>query len=240
VSKEGRKNLNRGKGEFYYIESLLNSNSKMREWSRVGAEKDFAGVEYLSIRDAPLFEGMECNSSWTSYKSFRNICITGYTTIRPLPTYPPPSQKLYLKLPQSTPHSYLQKPANMGNLKRPYPPEVTASESEQLLSTIKDWSVAHGLTVRPPLSLVSADADPHGVLATTAPVTLFPSPFPRVCFEQAKSIQSAYNQLYASISQDEEFLKDIIQEYVRPSSRYCFRLSSSPRFCLNDAIRTGS
>ena len=95
-----------------------------------------------------------------------------------------------------------------------YPPNLTPSESEQLLSTIKDWSVAHGLTVRPPLSVVSAEADPHGVLATTAPVTLFPSPFPQVCFDRAKNIQKAYNRLYASIARDEEFLRDIVREYA--------------------------
>ena len=94
----------------------------------------------------------------------------------------------------------------------PYPPNLARLEAEQLLSTIKDWSIAHGLAVRPPLTVVSAEADPHGILATTAPVTLFPSPFPRICFEQAKSIQKAYNKLYASIAQDEEFLRDIVQE----------------------------
>jgi len=93
-----------------------------------------------------------------------------------------------------------------------YPPNLTASESEQLVSTIKDWSIANGLAVRPPLALVKADADPHGVLATTAPVTLFPSPFPRECFEQAKSIQRSYNKLYAAIAQDQEFLGNIVQE----------------------------
>lgn len=93
-----------------------------------------------------------------------------------------------------------------------YPPELTPSEASQLVATVKDWSIAHGLAVRPPPSLLAEDADPHGVLATTAPVTLFPSPFPRVCFEQAKSVQKAYNQLYASISQDEQFLTDMAQE----------------------------
>ncbi len=93
-----------------------------------------------------------------------------------------------------------------------YPPSLAPSEAQELLSTIKDWSIAHGLAVRPPLTVVSAAADPHGILATTAPVTLFPSPFPRVCFEQAKSIQKAYNKLYASIAQDEDFLRDIVQE----------------------------
>jgi hypothetical protein len=93
-----------------------------------------------------------------------------------------------------------------------YPPTLTASESEQLLSTIKDWSIANGLAVRPPLSLVKSESDPNGILATTAPVTLFPSPFPRVCFDQAKSIQRSYNKLYAAISQDEIFLGSIVQE----------------------------
>jgi hypothetical protein len=93
-----------------------------------------------------------------------------------------------------------------------YPPTLTAAESEQLLSTIKDWSIANGLAVRPPLSLIKVDFDPHGILATTAPVTLFPSPFPRVCFEQAKSIQKSYNKLYAAIARDEKFLGSIVQE----------------------------
>jgi hypothetical protein len=94
----------------------------------------------------------------------------------------------------------------------PYPPDISAQESEQLLSTIRDWSIAHGLAVRPPPNFVSSETDPHGVLATTAPVTLFPSPFPRTCFEQATSVQEAYNLLYASISRDEQFLQDIVQE----------------------------
>lgn len=93
-----------------------------------------------------------------------------------------------------------------------YPPTLTSPELEQLVSTIKDWSIANGLAVRPPPSLVAAEADPQGVLATTAPVTIFPSPFPRVCFDQAKSIQRSYNALYASIAQDEAFLKDVVQE----------------------------
>ncbi len=93
-----------------------------------------------------------------------------------------------------------------------YPPEGTSAQIDHLVTLVKDWSIAHGLAVRPPPALVAAEADPHGILATTAPVTLFPSPFPRVCFEQAQAIQEAYNELYASISQDEEFLKDIVEE----------------------------
>ena len=93
-----------------------------------------------------------------------------------------------------------------------YPPKQTSDKIEHLVSLIKDWSIAHGLAVRPSPSVITTESDPHGILATTAPVTLFPSPFPRGCFDQAQSIQEAYNELYASIAQDEEFLESIVEK----------------------------
>ncbi|KAI0402638.1 hypothetical protein F4802DRAFT_347505 [Xylaria palmicola] len=93
-----------------------------------------------------------------------------------------------------------------------YPPGITAGEGARLAEVAKDWALAHGLTVRPPTAVVAAEADPHNVLATAVPVTLFPSPFPRVCFEQGIAVQKAYNELYASISQDEEFLAQMVKE----------------------------
>ncbi|KAI0905038.1 hypothetical protein F4823DRAFT_612750 [Ustulina deusta] len=93
-----------------------------------------------------------------------------------------------------------------------YPPEITANEEARLAEVAKDWALAHGLTVRPPPAVVAAEADPQSILATAVPVTLFPSPFPKVCFEQGIAVQEAYNQLYASISQDEEFLARMVTE----------------------------
>lgn len=89
-----------------------------------------------------------------------------------------------------------------------YPPQLNSNEISHLVTIIKDWSIAHGLAVRPPPAIASDEVDSHYI----APITLFPSPFPRVCFDQAQSIQETYNKLYASISQDEEFLKDIVEE----------------------------
>jgi hypothetical protein len=94
----------------------------------------------------------------------------------------------------------------------PYPPTLTTSEKEYLLSNLKDWSIAHGLAVRPVESFVSKETDPAGALATTAPVTLFPSLFPRTCFEQAKAVSKAYNELYSAISVDEAWLGEICKE----------------------------
>ncbi|KAK4893089.1 Glutathione synthetase [Elasticomyces elasticus] len=95
-----------------------------------------------------------------------------------------------------------------------YPPDLNVAEQVYLLSNLKDWSIAHGLAVRPIASYVSAETDPSGALATTAPVTLFPSLFPRVCFEQAKSVAQAYNELYSAIASDEEWLKQTVEELV--------------------------
>lgn len=93
-----------------------------------------------------------------------------------------------------------------------YPPELNDEQKQYLLSNLKDWSIAHGLAVRPAPSYVSTDKDPSVALATTAPVTLFPSLFPRICFEQAESVVRAYSELYSAIASDEAWLKEIVEE----------------------------
>ncbi|EOA89173.1 Glutathione synthetase [Exserohilum turcicum] len=95
-----------------------------------------------------------------------------------------------------------------------YPPKLSAEEEHYLLSNVKDWSIAHGLAVRPAPSFVQPLQDPSGVLASTAPVTLFPSVFPRSCFEQGLAIQKAYNELYSAIARDEPWLQSIVEELV--------------------------
>ena len=92
-----------------------------------------------------------------------------------------------------------------------YPPELNDEQREYLLSNLKDWSIAHGLAVRPTPSYVPADQDPSLALATTAPVTLFPSLFPRVCFEQARCVVKAYNEMYSAIASDEAWLQNIVE-----------------------------
>ncbi|KAK4157886.1 hypothetical protein C8A00DRAFT_11247 [Chaetomidium leptoderma] len=92
-----------------------------------------------------------------------------------------------------------------------YPPTLDdALERDRLVQTIKDWTIANGLAVRPPPAIAGNDSE--GILAMSAPVTLFPSPFPKSCFAEAEAIQTKYNELYARISQDEEFLSGLVQE----------------------------
>jgi glutathione synthase len=96
-----------------------------------------------------------------------------------------------------------------------YPPSLTPEQESYLITNAKDYSIAHGLAVRPPTSDALKQQDPAGILATTAPITLFPSLFPKVCFEQAKSVAQAYNELYSGIASDEGWLTEIVEELAR-------------------------
>ncbi|KAJ9643018.1 Glutathione synthetase [Coniosporium tulheliwenetii] len=104
-----------------------------------------------------------------------------------------------------------------------YPPDLSEEQRQFLVTSVNDWSIAHGLAVRPAPSFLDQDLGISGhdvaekasrVLAITAPLTLFPSLFPRACFEEALAIQKAYNELYAAIAQDEEWLEGIVDELI--------------------------
>ncbi|KAK5094518.1 Glutathione synthetase [Lithohypha guttulata] len=95
-----------------------------------------------------------------------------------------------------------------------YPPKVSDDQLQYLAQTVKDWTIFNGLTVRPNPSIVSEESNPNHVLATNAPVTLYPSPFPKQCFEQAEDLQKVYNELYAAIATDEEWLGEVMKELV--------------------------
>ena len=101
-----------------------------------------------------------------------------------------------------------------------YPPTTLPENLKiHLLRTTEDWSIANGLAIRPHAVhkkvLTATDVLDSAVveaLATTAPITLFPSPFPRACFKEALELQTAYNELYALIAGDEEWLEEIVRE----------------------------
>ncbi len=99
-----------------------------------------------------------------------------------------------------------------------YPPAITPEQEEYLVQSVKDWSIQHGLAVRPSPSFVSEEVNSRKVLATNAPVTLFPSPFPKSCFDNAQAIQKVYNELYAAVANDEQWLEGIAKEYDLPLS----------------------
>lgn len=91
-----------------------------------------------------------------------------------------------------------------------YPPECADGAARaHLLAAFTDYALAHGLVVRPAPTFAP---NPHNALATVAPVSLFPSLFPRPCFDQARSVQALYNAVYAAVACDVEWLDRLVTE----------------------------
>ena len=88
-----------------------------------------------------------------------------------------------------------------------WPPAQSAEQEAALLSLASDWSLSHGLVLRP---VGSAASPPSTTASIHAPYSLYPSPFPRKLFDQAKELQEIYNSLYASVTVDKDFLEDVI------------------------------
>ena len=109
-----------------------------------------------------------------------------------------------------------------------WPPEVTEAHLETLTLLATTFALSHGLLYLPvSSSSPSSSAAPAPVLATPpkftthtpaptsaihAPLTIFPTPFPRRLFTHAQHLQRAYNVLYARIAMDWTFLDTVMGE----------------------------
>ena len=87
-----------------------------------------------------------------------------------------------------------------------YPPPLSQAQLSLVLTSLTDYCLSHGITVRPQ----TPSKGNH--LASCAPVTLFPSLFPRTAWEHAVQVQTTYNLLYAKIANDVEWLGRIMDE----------------------------
>ncbi|KAK9247596.1 glutathione synthase [Lipomyces tetrasporus] len=88
-----------------------------------------------------------------------------------------------------------------------YPPTLTEEETADLTVALRDWSLSHGLVIRAP-----AAVHPEDEASVHVPLTLHPSPFPKKLFDQARNLQTAFNELYAKVADDSKFLTEITKE----------------------------
>lgn len=72
-----------------------------------------------------------------------------------------------------------------------------------LANTIFDWQLVNGILLK--------YRDEDSIKAKPVSVSLVPTPFPKLLFERALGLQKAYNELYAKVSSDEEWLLDILE-----------------------------
>lgn len=88
-----------------------------------------------------------------------------------------------------------------------WPPALTPEEQAHLEVLSLDYALSHGLVYRPPLA--PSAALPPQASAISAPISLFPTPFPRALHDQALRLQPIYNELYARITMDEAWLEKV-------------------------------
>ncbi|KAL5482338.1 GSH2 [Sanghuangporus weigelae] len=94
-----------------------------------------------------------------------------------------------------------------------WPPHLTDAQQSHLTQVATTYALAHGLLYLPPSSPSSPTPAPTS--AIHAPLSLFPSPFPRSLFQTALRLQKIYNVLYARIALDEEFLDSVMGEVAQ-------------------------
>lgn len=82
----------------------------------------------------------------------------------------------------------------------------TLSEKNQtiLVERLLQWSLANGLVMYPPNFSIHS--------ANNAPISLFPTPFPKDLFERAVDVQKSFNKLYVSVvANQKKWLLDVIE-----------------------------
>jgi glutathione synthetase len=109
-----------------------------------------------------------------------------------------------------------------------YPPRLSDEQLEVLVSNVKDWQITHGSL----LKLVKTDDD-HTVLSRPVGVTLFPTLFPKDQFQEALDLQTAYNKLYASVAEDDEWLYNVLEGFIKVD------LLASSLWSIHEEVKKG-
>ncbi|CAH1759574.1 19591_t:CDS:2 [Entrophospora sp. SA101] len=90
-----------------------------------------------------------------------------------------------------------------------YPPLNLSNENlEQLKKLAIDWSLSHGLNIRP--KNFNQQQSSSSVLH--APISLLPTPFPRKQFDLVVELQPLFNILYHKLSNDHQLISNVIEE----------------------------
>ncbi|KAG6379415.1 glutathione synthase [Boletus reticuloceps] len=87
-----------------------------------------------------------------------------------------------------------------------WPPKFTDIQLTNLVQHATTYALAHGLAYLP--AIPSQPPAPSSV--THAPISLLPAPVPRALFRKAQRLQSIYNDLYARVATDDDFLDQVM------------------------------
>ena len=87
------------------------------------------------------------------------------------------------------------------------PPRLSEEHWSFLVENVRDWQYQHGSLLKYPPRSGNIGSRPIGA-------TLFPSNFPKRCYEEAWALQPIFNKLYAAITEDEEWLHEALSALI--------------------------
>ena len=115
------------------------------------------------------------------------------------------------------------------------PHELTEPERNKCITQdARDYALGHGLVYRA-LPAEQGGLPPQDV-TIHAPTTIVPTPFPRALYEKAQRLQPLFNELYAKVAMDAEFLSTILENSVVKVDDFQRRLYQIWRAVLEDCL----
>lgn len=108
-------------------------------------------------------------------------------------------------------------------------PELNKIQEEQLKASLQQWSLSNGLVMYPP------NFDSFQV--NVAPITLFPTPIPRHCFDDAVAVQKIFNELYINVvAKETKWLVEILTDLARFDPEFTGRLFKIYQELIADGV----
>lgn len=83
-------------------------------------------------------------------------------------------------------------------------PVLSEQKEAKLVENLEQWALANSLVIYP---LKFKTYQP-----VVAPTTLFPTPFPKIAFQDSIDVQLSFNELYVKVASDKEWLTNILNE----------------------------
>ncbi|KAG7835603.1 hypothetical protein KL942_005141 [Ogataea angusta] len=83
-------------------------------------------------------------------------------------------------------------------------PDLSGAALDDLLEKLTHYAISNGLVIYPP--------DFKAYQPSVAPVTLYPTPFPRSQFAKGVAISTKFNELYSRVVADKSWLKEVIAD----------------------------
>jgi glutathione synthase len=83
-------------------------------------------------------------------------------------------------------------------------PDLSEEKESLLVDNLEQWALTNSLVIYPP--------NFSSYQPVVAPTTLFPTPFPKVAFQEASDVQLSFNELYVKVASDIQWLGKILIE----------------------------